>query len=150
MSEKRNKVESLSSNLAKSTRLPQSLVISYPSLLIISDNLIIQITQALEDTWIRVAVQMVDLCEFSFLWLSLWVPLGSERFSPSAAGDTLDLSGSLRVVALRLCVGGRFLLPADFLCHTMTVRLSLQTSFSGDFIFQSLIIHNQKTDDTSC
>ena len=73
MSEKSNKLESLSSNLDKSTRLPQSLLISYPSVFIISDYLKIRTTKALEEIWIRVAVQTVDLCERG----SFWVPLSS-------------------------------------------------------------------------
>ena len=80
---------------------------------------------------------MVDLCERGSVFSECPSRcLSALRSSLSVAKDTLNFGGSLRVVALRLCVGGRFLLPADFLCHTMTVRLSSPTSFSGISYFR--------------
>ena len=134
MSENNNKLKSQSPNLGNLHGYDNPLWFPIFQCLL---SLMIRITIALEDTWIRVVVPMADLCERGF---SL-----SECLSAlSVARDTLDLSGSLRVVALRLCVGGRFLLPADFLCHTMTFRLSSQTSFSGISYFRVWLFITRK------
>ena len=139
MSENNDKLKSQSPNLEKYTRLRQSLVISYLSVLIISDDLNYQsIGRYLNQSG------STDGWPVREGFFPLWVPLSSE------CGQRYF--GSQRQFAsccpASLCWGQ---IPV-----TSWLSLSYHDSqtlfankFLGNFIFQSLIIHYEKTDDTS-